>query len=90
MKRWTLFYLILICSLSLGGLGYGFMLSHKEVIEYVKNFNTDQQKAEYLLKRAKVFLDNERKEEAKNIAEYVLSNFDLRHMEAQEIIARTY
>lgn len=86
MRKLTILYLVLVCFISMAGLGYGFMLSSDEVIAHAQNLSTTEGKRAYLLKQAQGFLHKEKYEEARNIAEYVRENFE-DQSEAENIIS---
>ena len=90
MRKLTVFYLVLICSLSVASLSYGLMLSSDEVIEHAKNIDNTEAKTAYLLKQAEIFISKNRYQEAEHLALYVRENFPATEPRALAILARIH
>src|SRR5262245_49320864 len=90
MRKLTVFYLVLICSLSMASLSYGLMLSSDELIGHAQNFNSNEEKTAYLLRQAEIFMSKNKFQEAEHLALYVSENFPQDEARADRILARIH
>jgi len=90
MRKLTVFYLVLICSLSMASLSYGLMLSSDELIGHAQNFSSNEAKTAYLLKQAEIFMSKKKYQEAEHLASYVSEHFPENGTQANRILAKLH
>lgn len=87
MRKLILIVLILAVSGSISIIGCTQKAAtSQEAIERAEEFQTVEEKTDYLIKQANAFLDSEEFDEGIETAQYILTNLDTSSEEAQNIL----